>query len=98
MVDISDRAAVRLREELINKCFELGIGFRMLVNVDEHGRRTLSIKLARQQKRDEVIEASGVRIFLDPASMARISKHQLDYQDEPNSGFFLRTMQETKVR
>lgn len=94
MVNISNGAAMRLREELTRKCFNAGIGFRMVVDTTESGRTTFSIKLDRQRRGDEVMKSNGVKVFLDPASAARISKYQLDYQDEPDSRFFLRTMQE----
>ena len=96
MVSTSKKAARRLREQLINKCFEVGIGFRMLVNAGESGKATFSIKLDRQHRGDEVIESNGVKVFLDPASAARISSYQLDYQDEPDGGFFINTTQEAK--
>jgi Fe-S cluster assembly iron-binding protein IscA len=93
MVSTSNKAAKQLREQLTNKCFEAGIGFRMLVNTDESGKATFSIKLDRRHQGDEVIESNGVKVFLDPASAARISDYQLDYHDEPRSGFFLKTKQ-----
>ena len=96
MVTTSSKAAKRLREQLVNKCFEAGIGFRMLVNAAEFGEATFSIKLDRQHREDEVIESNGVKVFLDPASAARISDYQLDYQNGPDGGFFLNTLQEVK--
>ena len=93
MVSTSNKAAKQLREQLTNKCFEAGIGFRMLVNTDESGKAVFGIKLDRERPGDEVIESSGVKVFLDPASAARIGDYQLDYQDEPDGGFFLKTKQ-----
>jgi len=87
---------MRLREELTRKCLETGIGFRMVVGPAESGRTTFSIKLDRQRQGDEVIESNGVKVFWDPASAAQISDYQLDYQDEPDGGFFLKTMREVK--
>ena len=94
MVNATNEAAKRLQELLINKCFEAGIGFRMLVNTAEFGEAIFSIKLDRQRREDEVIESNGVKVFLDPVSAARISDYQLDYEDEPGGGFYLKTMQE----
>jgi iron-sulfur cluster assembly protein len=96
MITTSNRAVEKLREQLVNKCLETGIGFRMLVSTDESGQAKFSIKLDRKHQGDEVIESNGVRVFLDPASAARISDYQLDYQDEPDGGFFLKTIQEAK--
>jgi Fe-S cluster assembly iron-binding protein IscA len=94
MVYTSNKAAERLRGELINKCFEAGIGFRVLVTDDEYGKATISIKLDRQHVRDEAIESNSIKVFSDPASASRISGYQLDYQDEPGSGFILKTIQD----
>jgi len=91
MITISNKAAERLREQLLHKCFETGIGFRMLVNSGESGKSTLSIKVDKQQPRDEVIDLDRVKVFLDPFSAAQIRDYQLDYQDEPDGGFFLKT-------
>jgi Fe-S cluster assembly iron-binding protein IscA len=96
MVSTSNRAAEQLREQLIDKCSEIGIGFRMLVSTDEFGQTNFSIKLDRRHQEDEVIETNGVKIFLDSASAARISDYQLDYQDELDGGFFLKKAQEAK--
>ena len=96
MVTTSNRAASQLREYLIHKCFEAGIGFRMLVEASKSGRVNFSIKVDRQQKEDEVLESNGVKLFLDPVSSAQISDFQLDYQDGPGGGFYLETMQEAR--
>ena len=95
-IGISTKAVTKLREQIVNSCLEAGIGFRMLVSTGESGKVTFSIKVDRQHPGDEVIESNGVKVFLDPASAARISDYQLDYQDEPGGGFFLSTMQEVK--
>lgn len=96
MVSASNRAAIRLQEELTRKCFEVGIGFRIVVGTAESGRTTFSIKLDRLRQGDEVMESNGVKVFWDPASEAQISDYQLDYQGEPHGGFFLKAMRELK--
>ena len=96
MVNTTNKAAKRLREHLIDKCFEVGIGFRVFVNSSESGKSTFSIKLDRERPQDQIIESNGVKLFLDPASAARISDYQLDYLDEPDDGFFLKATQEVK--
>jgi len=96
MVSVTSKAVLRLREQLVQKCFEAGIGFRMLVNASEPGKTTFSIKVDRQHQEDEVIESNGVRVFLDPDSAAQISDFQLDYQDGADGGFYLKTTQEAR--
>ena len=98
MVSISNEAAAKLREQLIHKCFQAGIGFRMCVNTDKSGRATFSIKLDRQHQRDKVIDSGGLKVLLDPSSATQISDRQIDYLDEPDGGFFLKTTQEGKGR
>ena len=97
MVTISNKAAQKLREQLLHKCLETGIGFRMLINAGEPGEATFSIQLDRQDQRDKGIDLGGVRVFFDPSITGQISKYQLDYQDEPDSGFFLKTYKEAKI-
>ncbi len=96
LVSTSDRAAIRLREELTRKCFEAGIGFRIVVGTTEPGSTSFGIKLDRQRRGDEVMESNGVKVFWDPASEAQISDCQLDYEGEADGGFFLKTMREVK--
>jgi len=96
MISVSRKATAGLREQLVQKFFEVGLGFRVLVSTDEFGQANFSIKLDRKHQEDEVIESNGVKVFLDPASAARISDYQLDYQDEPDGGFFLKIAQEAK--
>ena len=95
-ISVSRKAAAGLREQLVHKCFEAGIGFRILVGTDKSGREIFSVKIDRQNQGDNVIDSGDVKVFLDPASAARISDYQLDYQDEADGGFFLKTMQEVK--
>ena len=97
MVTISNKAAQRLREQLLHKCLETGIGFRMLINAGEFGEATFSIKLDRQHEVDKVIDLDGVKVFLDPSITGQISEYQLDYRDDPDSGFFLKTYKEAKI-
>jgi Fe-S cluster assembly iron-binding protein IscA len=96
MSNTSDRAARQLREQLIHKCFEAGIGFRMLVEASESGRTNFSIKVDRQHQEDEAVASNGVRVFLDTVSAAKINDFQLDYQDGLDGGFYLKKMQEAR--
>ena len=96
MFSISSRAVERLREELIHKCFEIGVGFRIAVTTDEFGKATFSMKFDRQRQGDEVIESDGVKLFLDASSAAQIKDCQVDYHDEPGGGFFLKIAQKIK--
>jgi len=96
MVTASNRAVAKLREQLLNKLLEVGIGFRILVTADKSGAAIFSIKVDRQRQGDEVIDSGDVKLFLDPSSAARLGDFQLDYQDGLSDGFFFRTLQESK--
>ena len=96
MVTTSSKAVARLREQLIHRCFEAGIGFRLFASTDKSGKGNYFIKVDRQQQADKVIDSGGVKLFLDPSSATQIRNYQLDYHDEPDGGFFLKTGQGVK--
>lgn len=82
MLDITSRAAVILKEKLARSCYEAGIGFRMVVSKDESGKKTIVLRVDKEQEGDEILEAHGVRLLIDRAAAARISHGQLDLQDD----------------
>lgn len=89
MISISPEAVNMLKEKLVMSCSEAGIGFRVLVAADEHGEKTFSIKVDMAREGDQVLEAEGVKVFVDPASAAQAADYELDYIDEPEGGFVL---------
>jgi iron-sulfur cluster assembly protein len=97
MFNASGRAIEKLREQLVRKCYQANIGFRVDVNVDGAGKETFSIRLDHQHPEDKVIESDGIKILVDPSSALRISGYKLDYRDEADGGFSLNKMQEVKV-
>ena len=96
MATISNKAVETLREQLVQKCFEAGIGFRICVSAEDSGEGSFSIKLDRQHEGDKIMDSGGIKVFWDPASAARISGYQLDFQDESAGGFFLKVNEEEK--
>jgi Fe-S cluster assembly iron-binding protein IscA len=89
MIQVSLKAVDRLKEELIQKCLDAGIGFRIMVGTDEAGKITSTMKFDRQRGEDMVINLGGVKLFSDPNSVARVRDYHLDYLDNPDGGFFL---------
>ena len=89
MIHVSTRAVDKLREELVQKCLDAGIGFRIMVNTDETGKITSNMKFDRQRQGDMVIDLGGVKLFSDPTSVAQVRDYHLDYLDNPDGGFFL---------
>ena len=96
MLSISSRAVERLREELIHRCFQADIGFRILVTTVESGKATFSMKFDNRCQGDEVIESDGIKVFLDASSAVQIEDCQVDYRDEPGGGFSLKMAQKIK--
>lgn len=97
MITASDKAADKLREQLLDKCFEMGVGFRFQVTTDESGKSAFSIKLDKQHQEDESAQLNGVKVFMDPASASQIKDCQLDYLDEPDGGFILKIKREAEA-
>ena len=89
MINVSTRAADRLKEELIQKCLDAGFGFRILIATDGNGKVLSSMKFDRQRRGDAVIDLGGVKLFSDPANVSRVKDYHLEYLDYPDSGFFL---------
>jgi Fe-S cluster assembly iron-binding protein IscA len=89
MIHVSTKAVDKLREELVQKCLDAGIGFRIMVNTDEEGKITSSMKFDRQHQDDMVIDLGGVKLFSDSNSVAHVRDYHLDYLDNPDGGFFL---------
>lgn len=89
MIQVSTRAVNKLREELVQKCLDAGIGFRILIAADETGKITSSMKFDRQRQDDEVIDLGGVKLFSEPGGVANVRDYHLDYLENPDGGFFL---------
>lgn len=89
MIHVSTRAVDKLKEELVQKCLDAGIGFRIMVSSDNEGKITSNMKFDRQQEEDMVIDLGGVKLFSDPRSISQVKDYHLDYLDNPEGGFFL---------
>jgi len=90
VITASDKALNKLQEWLAHKYFETGIGFRILTSTNKFGELRYGMKLDRQCQGDEVAELNGIKLLLDPASTGEFTNCELDYVDEPDSGFVLR--------
>jgi len=90
MMVASKRATEKLKEELITRCFESGLGVRLFSCADASGNPRFNIKFDNRYPQDEVMELHGVRVFLDPVSAANLRGCQLDYLEGPEGGFLLK--------
>lgn len=94
MMTTSERAAQKLRDNLVQWCLDAGLGFRVVNNNRETDPAVFNIKLDKECPGDEVIVSQGIRIFLDPVNAAALNDHELDYVDGPACGFCLKTSKE----
>ncbi len=90
MMTTSERAAQKLRDNLIQWCLDAGLGFRVVNDDREPAHAVFNIKLDKECPCDEVIVSHGIRIFLDPVNTTVLKDHELDYLDEPTCGFCLK--------
>jgi Fe-S cluster assembly iron-binding protein IscA len=84
-----------IRQEILERCFEFGVGFRVMGGTDDDGRTVFNIKLDNKEVGDDVVDAEGVKIFLDPVSAIHLKNFELDCA-EGRKGFFLRERQAVK--
>lgn len=90
MLTASNKAIEKLQQKLVAACSEMGIGFKIFAQTDESGKENFNIKIAKQPRGDEVLDLHSIKMFLDPASTAKLENYELDYLDEPDGGFLLR--------
>ncbi len=84
-MSISERAAQKLKDDLVKKFLDTGLGFRIATDGHEH----FSIGLDRQGTRDRVLESGGVKFLVDASMCALLDRYDLDYADGPDGGFRL---------
>jgi Fe-S cluster assembly iron-binding protein IscA len=89
MITTSKRAVKKLKDEMIQKCLNVGLGYRIIGKIPESGRTTLYMELDKEHSGDEVIMSDGIRLFLDPTNAALLKDYKLDFIDGPTSGFCL---------
>jgi iron-sulfur cluster assembly protein len=87
-ITLTDRAADRVRQ-LIEKSGRPAAGLRIGVKSKGCSGLSYSVEYADERgKFDEVIEASGVRIFVDPTAIMFVIGSEMDYvEDKLQSGF-----------
>jgi len=93
-INISNKAVDRLKMKLLNSIQEADIGFRMEVIGDGTNDFTTNIRLDKKRSGDEVYEKDGIQIFFNPESTFPIEEYELDFIDETEEGFIMKTMQE----
>ena len=83
---ISEKAAQKLRDDLIKRFLDAGLGFRVASDGYEH----ISIGIDRKGDKDKVLETSGILVIADSSAAALLTRYELDYIEGPDGGFCLK--------
>jgi Fe-S cluster assembly iron-binding protein IscA len=86
----TQKATEKLRDNLVQRCLDAGLGFRLIANGNSPVKGSLSIKVDHECPGDKVVQSRGIKIYLDPVSAIALEDYELDCLDEPNSGFCLK--------
>ena len=94
-ITLTERAVTRVRA-LIDQRAQPAAGIRIGVKSKGCSGLTYSVEYADERgKFDEVIEAAGVRIFIDPTAIMFVIGSEMDYvEDKLQSGFVFRNPNE----
>jgi Fe-S cluster assembly iron-binding protein IscA len=92
----TQRAAEKLRDNLVQRCLDVGLGFRLVSDGRESSVKAFSIKVDHECPGDKVVKSRGIKIYLDPVSADALENYELDYLDEPGGGFCLRSQDEDR--
>lgn len=82
----TERAIMKLKGILVQKCTDMGLGFRVIKDKDEAGYTIYDIKIDTEHPGDEIIKSNGIKILLDTETAAFLSDNELDYTEDPASG------------
>jgi Fe-S cluster assembly iron-binding protein IscA len=86
----SEKAVEKLKEEMIRRLGNVGLGFRICQDSDEAGICRLILKLDTKKQNDETVDVQGIRLFLDPCNSAQLKNLVLDYNEDISGCFILR--------
>lgn len=88
-MDISEKAAQKLKDNLLHRFSNFGVGFRIAKVDSKNVQPTLDIKVDRKQPGDKIIDSYGIRIFIDPSTATTLENSELDL-DENNDTLYIR--------
>jgi len=78
-----------LRANLVQKCSEVGLGFRM-AEVDDKAGKAVFINMDRAREGDLVFHRDGITFFLDSVSALHLGDRELDCVEETKCELVLR--------
>lgn len=86
----SEKAAEKLKNRLVQRCIDAGLGYRITGHPAESGSAILNMQLDKKRPGDEVLVSNGISFLLDPADASLFKDCELDYIDGPDGGFYLK--------
>jgi len=90
IVGMDDSSIAVMKETLLQKCSQAGMGFRMRVDSSETGELVFRLNLDRTRQGDHVLEIEGLTLLLDPGTAARVSELEVGLIDVTADGLVLR--------
>jgi len=97
MLKTSLKAADKLKEALLERCKENGVGFRFQSLSPDDKINSIVIKLDKIKPDDEVMVENGVSIFTANINLSQFAGWELDYSDDPpDPGFCLKKTSENQ--
>jgi Fe-S cluster assembly iron-binding protein IscA len=82
MINVSERAAQKLKDLLGCRGIDIGLGFRVA-----HDGHMLVMEVAQERQGDIVVKAHGMKILVDTATAELLGDFELDYLGGPACSF-----------
>jgi Fe-S cluster assembly iron-binding protein IscA len=79
MIDITSNAASILKRNILQSCFEAGLGYRLSFASKENGDKSIILVLDQVREGDAVLELEGLKIFIDHDSLSLAAGGEIDY-------------------
>jgi len=89
-ITVSKRAVKKLKDELIQKCLSMGLGYRIADGSVESSQAIFNMMVDKEHPGDVVSISNGIKIFLDPEKAVLLKDYELDCLNENNCNFCLK--------
>jgi Fe-S cluster assembly iron-binding protein IscA len=83
-MDITEKAAQKLKDNLLQRFLKTGVGFRIAKNDSKTEQTIIDIKMDHEQPGDKIIDSYGIKIFMDPVTASTLEDCELDL-DKPDT-------------
>jgi len=95
MLNVSFKAVEKLKDTLLERCVNNGLGFRLQSLSPDAEISDFVIRLDRMGLGDEVVINQGVIVFVANNGLGSLAGWELDYSEEPGLGFCFRKTDES---